>query len=106
MITVVNVKHVKSGYVYVGRSSGYGGPTPLGNPYHIGRDGSRFDVVERYDEWIWSVIQSEQGAAYTELLRLAAIAKDEDLILGCHCSPEKCHADMIAQAIIWLNNRA
>jgi uncharacterized protein YeaO (DUF488 family) len=34
-----------------------------------------------------------------ELLRLAAIAKREDLVLVCSCKPRRCHADFIKYAL-------
>lgn len=46
-IKVVHCK--KNSYdVYIGR------PSKWGNPFSIGRDGSREEVIEKYREWIES----------------------------------------------------
>jgi hypothetical protein len=41
---VVNIKNYpKKDYVYIGRGS------PLGNPYIIGKDGDRAEVIKKYE---------------------------------------------------------
>lgn len=69
---------VPAGAVYVGR------PTKWGNPFVIGRDGSRADVVRKYEEWI--VQQPDLMQALGEL-------KGKSLV--CWCAPEACHADVL-----------
>lgn len=76
------VKHWKrdGADVYVGR------PSPFGNPFRIGRDGTRHEVVGKYLDWLY---------ANPYLLRLAR----RDLAgktLGCWCAPEDCHGDVLA----------
>jgi hypothetical protein len=39
------------GQVYVGR------PGPLGNPFVVGRDGSRAEVIAKYRRWLWARLQ-------------------------------------------------
>lgn len=67
--------------VYVGR------PTKFGNPFVIGRDGNREQVIAKYREYLMS--QPE----------LIAAAKAElagrDLV--CWCSPLPCHADVLLE---------
>jgi hypothetical protein len=63
--------------VYVGR------PTKWGNPFKIGRDGTRAEVIERYERWLLE--QPELVAALDEL---------RGKTLGCWCAPEPCHADV------------
>jgi len=54
MIKIVNRKtHCGEG-VYIGR------PSLLGNPFQIGRDGTREDVIAKYRVWLWRRI-GEQG---------------------------------------------
>ena len=64
--------------VYVGR------PSKWGNPYGIGPDGTREEVVAKYAEYIKT--QPELLAALSEL-------KGKDLM--CWCSPAACHADVL-----------
>jgi hypothetical protein len=40
------------GQIYVGR------PSPLGNPYLLGRDGNREEVIAQYRRWLWAQLQS------------------------------------------------
>ena len=66
--------------VYVGR------PSKWGNPFEIGRDGSREEVIAKYAEWLQS--QSQLLSALPEL---------KDKTLACWCSPKACHADILAK---------
>lgn len=67
--------------VYIGR------PGPWGNPYVIGTDGTRDEVIARYRVWI---------RGNTELV---AQARKElrGKVLGCFCSPRPCHGDVLAE---------
>jgi hypothetical protein len=78
MINIVNRKTYRGEGVYIGR------PSLLGNPFRIGRDGTREEVIFRYRAWLWRRIQ-EQGDVYWELHRLAEIARNGDLNLICWC---------------------
>lgn len=64
---------------YIGR------PSPLGNPFQIGRDGSRTDVISKYETYI---------RARPHLMKLARALKGKTL--GCWCAPSLCHGDVIA----------
>jgi hypothetical protein len=66
--------------VYVGR------PSKWGNPFHVGRDGTRAQVIERYERWLLD--QPELVAALHEL---------RGKTLGCWCAPQPCHADVLAR---------
>lgn len=82
---------------YVGR------PSPLGNPYVIGKHGSREEVIAKYRIWLWSKIKSNDPVVCAELHRLVKLYKSngENLVLTCWCSPLPCHADVIKAAIEW-----
>ena len=99
MITVVNQRLHKGEGVYIGR------PSLLGNPFLIGRDGTHDEVCAKYREWLWRQIR-QRGDVYRELLRLAEIARNEDLYLICWCKrPERnvsCHGDILKAAVIWI----
>ena len=77
MTTVVNIKHDKFD-VYIGRGSKWG------NPFHIGKDGTRAEVIEKYQEYILS--KPELLDALDELIGKR---------LGCHCKPKACHGDVL-----------
>lgn len=68
--------------VYIGR------PSEWGNPFEIGKDGSRSEVIKKYE----SYLRSNQSL----------INKLEELdgkILGCWCKPNACHGDVIIKLI-------
>lgn len=67
--------------VYIGRPSRYG------NPFEIGKDGTRTEVIQKYKEWIYS--QPE----LLEEIRSNLKGK----ILGCWCSPLACHGDILSE---------
>lgn len=66
--------------VYIGR------PSKWGNPFVIGRDGTRDDVIARYEAWLLE--QPELLAALPELAGKT---------LGCWCAPRACHGDVLAR---------
>ncbi|MCA1700096.1 MAG: DUF4326 domain-containing protein [Actinobacteria bacterium] len=66
--------------VYIGR------PSRWGNPFQIGRDGNRAQVIARYERWLTS--QPELLAALPELAGKT---------LGCWCAPKACHGEVLAR---------
>lgn len=82
--------------VYIGR------PGVLGNPFRVGRDGNREQVIEKYRAWLWEAI-GRKGSVYRELVRLAGLHKaGEQVVLVCWCSPLPCHGDVVKRALEWL----
>lgn len=75
---VVHCKH-ENYDVYVGR------PSIFGNPFRIGPDGTRLQVIAKYARWI----QNRPDL----LARLPAL---RGKALGCHCAPLPCHASVLA----------
>ena len=86
---VVHVK--KSNYdVYIGRynTNVKGGLDPKwGNPFVIGKDGDRGQVIEKYEKWLLS----------KPLLVEKAKSELKGKVLGCWCSPQNCHGDVLAR---------
>lgn len=80
MPKVYNMNHVPvPGAIYVGR------PTMFGNPYVIGKHGTREEVVRRYEERVRS--------NPVMLDQIVKQLKGKDLI--CWCAPNACHADVL-----------
>ena len=73
----------KTDSVYVGR------PSKWGNPFILGRDGTRVQVIERFEKWFLS--QPELIEEAKKELR------GKDLL--CWCAPERCHADIILRVV-------
>ena len=67
--------------IYVGRGSRWG------NPYIIGRDGNRKEVIELYK--IWLEINLNDDPDFLEPLRYK-----KGFI--CYCAPLDCHANVLA----------
>lgn len=63
--------------VYIGR------PSKWGNPFVVGRDGDRTEVIEKYKTWLYT-----HPLPYEEL---------RGKILGCWCSPHPCHGDILME---------
>lgn len=79
MIKVVHCK--KEPYdVYIGR------PSKWGNPFVIGVDGTREEVVEKYRQWILNK---------PELLKDLHELKDKTI--ACWCAPKACHGDVLKE---------
>ena len=83
MPKVYNIKYndYPEDAIYVGR------PSKWGNPYKIGKDGNREDVLAFYEQWF--VCDPDSPKEDIEELR------GKDLI--CHCAPERCHADYLLE---------
>jgi hypothetical protein len=79
---VHNKKHgtAPADAVYIGR------PSKWGNPFVIGKDGNREQVITKFEEWIL-----EQPELLAQLHEL----KGKDLV--CWCAPEVCHGDVLAR---------
>ena len=65
--------------LYIGR------PTVWGNPFVIGKDGNREEVIQKYETY------ARNNKALMHNISLL----HEDLILGCWCAPLACHGDII-----------
>lgn len=77
--TVVNIW--KEPYdVYIGRGSKWG------NPFLIGRDGNREEVIAKYAEWL-----------ETNHELLSSLNELQGKVLGCFCSPLPCHGNILAE---------
>jgi len=68
--------------VYIGR------PSKWGNPFILGRDGTREEVVAKYREYILN--KPELMQALPEL---------RGKTLACWCAPLACHGDVLVELI-------
>jgi hypothetical protein len=85
MTRVVHCKKEKYD-VYIGR------PSKWGNPFTIGKDGTREEVIKKYEIWI-----------RTQPNLLKDLHELKDKILGCWCKPNNCHGDILARMINEIN---
>ena len=92
MIKIVNKKDFKGNGIYIGR------PSVLGNPFVIGRDGNRDEVIGKCREYLKEVLESNDKVR-KEFERIKELSKKVDVNLICWCAPRKCHGDVIKELI-------
>lgn len=68
--------------------------TRWGNPFHIGRHGSRAVVIRRYRAWLWERILRGHFS-------LEDLARLHGKTLACHCHPLPCHGQVLQRAAQW-----
>lgn len=79
MTTVVHCKKSKHD-IYIGR------PSKWGNPFEIGKDGTREEVIHKYREWI-----------QTQPSLLKSVHELKGKTIACWCAPLPCHGDVLAE---------
>ena len=82
MTSVVNIKKEKCD-IYCGRGS------PFGNPFRIGEDGDRKQVIKKYREYFYKRLTNSDFR--DKVLSL------KGKVLGCYCKPLDCHCDIIVE---------
>lgn len=82
-------RHSDANAQYIGRGSA------LGNPFRMATEADRDRVCEQYDAWFKQKVSERNPRVMNELARLYRIAKQGDLVLGCYCSPKRCHGETI-----------
>lgn len=60
--------------------------TKWGNPFVVGRDGTREECILQYEEWI-----------QTQPHLIEALHELKGKKLGCWCHPQPCHGDVLAK---------
>ena len=82
-VKVLNINYInplsEGSAVYIGR------PTQWGNPFIIGKDGNRAEVIAKFRAYAEKRLVLEPE--WLEPLRGAN--------LSCYCYPERCHGDVI-----------
>lgn len=78
--TVVNIRTDKCD-VYIGR------PSRWGNPFKIGPDGTRSQVISKYRQWVMK----------TKPFTVDDLRELRGKRLGCYCKPQPCHGDVLAE---------
>lgn len=88
--TVIHVNDMQPGDVYIGRANGRRRlkASPFANPFVIGKDGDRAEVIATYRAWL--LYQPDL------LARLPELAGKR---LACWCSPAACHGDVLVELL-------
>lgn len=85
MCVAVNVRQEQCD-VYCGRGG------PFGNPFVIGRDGTRTEVIEKYRQYFYSDRAQSLRALVSRTIR-------KGQRLGCFCKPLPCHCDVLVEYV-------
>jgi len=84
--TVVNIKNGSYFDVFIGRGTVMG----YGNPYKVGPDGTREQVIEKYKVYFYKRLETNPEFK-------TAVLKLKGKVLGCYCKPLLCHGDIIVE---------
>lgn len=63
-------------------------PRKWGNPFTIGKDGNREEVIRKFKEWI-----------LTQPRLLNDLDELDGKVLGCWCHPKPCHGDVLIELL-------
>lgn len=85
-----NVYIGRAGIVFINGKRYPSKSSIFANPYKIGKDGERNDVIIKYKKYILDKINT--SIEYQE-----EFEKIKGKNLGCWCSPEKCHGDVLLE---------
>jgi len=72
---------IPAGSVYIGR------PSKWGNPFVIGKDGDRREVITKYRQWLM------KQPSLVDTVKRELSGKN----LVCFCSPKSCHGDVLIE---------
>ncbi len=72
--------------------------TRWGNPFVMGRDGTRDEVIEKYRADLWRRIRAGE-------ITLEELAGLDGCWLACWCEPLPCHGDVLARAAEWASGQ-
>lgn len=91
---VLNIRECKAtpSTVIIDRSSKWG------NPFRIGADGNRTEVIEKYRHFLWAQMSSDE-------FRESMLAELDGKDLVCWCAPAPCHGDVLVRAVAWLKQQ-
>lgn len=81
---ILNKYHgnIPSDAVYIGRGSKWG------NPFVIGKDGSRDVVIAKYEVWL-------QQRLIDGVITLEELSELYGKSLVCFCTPQRCHGEVL-----------
>lgn len=92
---IISPEHVyigRRGVVFLNRERFPARDSMWANPYKIGRDGTREEVLAKYETSLRERLEVNEELR-SELLKL------DGKILGCWCAPEPCHGHVLLRLI-------
>lgn len=92
MTTVVHKKDDRHAH-YIGRAYSFMPQSIYHNPFHLGRDGDRDEVLLKFAVYWYAEEQRK--------LREQARKELPYRVISCWCKPKACHGDIIAGYVNW-----
>lgn len=76
--------------------------SPVGNPFRIGIDGTRDEVIEKYRLWMCENYDYKINYAFTHYIDhiIKCLRSGKSICLMCHCKPLPCHGDVLKLFIV------
>ena len=74
-------------------------PSLFGNPFKIGRDGSREQVIAKFKLYLWNRVRVDRKFYH-------ALEDLRGQTLVCCCKPLACHGDVILAYLDWISETA
>lgn len=93
-----NIYIARAGVVFINDKRFPIQSSKFANPYKIGKDGSREEVIAKYKKYITEKLENDD-LLISELLLL----KGKNL--GCWCYPEMCHGNILLELIDKYSNK-
>ena len=87
-----NVYIGRAGIVFIDKQRFPKQSSNFANPFKIGKDGTRNEVIKKYKTYITNKLNNNEELQ-KELINL------EGKNLGCWCHPEPCHGDILLELI-------
>lgn len=94
-VNVVNKYKLKGPY-YTDIQRG----TVFGNPFISPRDGTKFEVIEKYKRWLVKQLATDTPLRRSLNQLRAKHIRGEEINLACTCAPQPCHGDVIKAYIL------
>lgn len=99
-VKIVKVNSAKNNFThYIGRAWAGIHQSEFHNPFHVGVDGTRDEVLEKFIIYWYA---PEQYWLREHAVKVIT----ENTVLGCWCKPLRCHGDIIAGYVEWKNQES
>lgn len=94
-MAVLNKHHgnIPKDAIYIGRGSRWG------NPFVIGKDGNRDEVINKYRNRLLFYYQQSMETFDEELIKALAALHGKNLV--CFCAPKRCHGHILEEFAAW-----
>lgn len=88
----------RAGVVFVDKRRFPEQSSPFANPFKIGKDGTRDEVIAKYKEYMINKLNGD-----SELVKELIALRGKNL--GCWCAPEPCHGNVLLELIPQFDTR-